>query len=895
MKITLVEECGGVKFAERSFESEIVRIGRDPENCEIVFEQRAFPMVSRRHAELRDKNGRCLLVDTNSSFGTYLNGHRINTPTDVQNGALIQFGINGPALRVSRLEVKSPTSIAEAEFAKPSNATSAPSLPQTAGLPATLLGAKIDFGEISAKSNSQNTPQNPQLLLKIAFDSKNELIVGRGAGNDIRLEGLQISKRHARLIKTGANVIAIEDTNSTNGVFFQGRRITGRQILTARDTAQIGAFQIRVDESGQILVFDTRSKTSLDGLHLTKIVRNTDGSGDLKLLDDVSIAIQPNEFVGLLGPSGAGKSTLMDALNGMRPPTSGNVFFNNLDFYANLNALKQSVGYVPQEDIIHRELSVYRTLYYIAKLRLSKDASAAEIEQIISEVLDATDLTDRRDVCVSDLSGGQRKRVSIAVELLTRPSVIFLDEPTSGLDPATADRIMKLFRRIAESGRTIILTTHAMENVRLFDKVAILMRGKLVFYGTPAEALKHTGAENFRELYDKLEEPIEQKLNQLAADRVQIKKHRNQITEQVAEELKQKFLRTAQYRRNIYEPLSDLLKKSEAEKPKRPPKRRLGIFGAIRQTATLTIRYAAVLAKDRINLTILLLQAPIIAVMTAVVLGAKQPRDFAYFVLSLVAVWFGTSVAAREIVRERAVFKRERMVNLGLTPYLVSKLIVLGFIVTLQCLLLFVPLKFFDLTGIMPMPGEFGGLPQLIVMIATAFVGLSLGLLVSALVKTSEMATSLVPLILIPQILFSGLVGVPNTAAKIVGLTMPAAWSFDAMKRFSGLDTLEKEGSDPRGANEGEGLYKAIERRNEDKFDEYERRLKSYYADENQGIKTEKPKKPHVEKLSEMDLSQYIGFLNDWMRTGLNEFVLLTMFLSFLFLTLSVLRSQDIR
>jgi ABC-type multidrug transport system ATPase subunit len=181
----------------------------------------------------------------------------------------------------------------------------------------------------------------------------------------------------------------------------------------------------------------------------------------------------------LLGPSGAGKSTLMDSLNGMRPASSGQVLINNLDLYRHLDSLKQSIGYVPQDDIIHRELTVYRTLYYVARLRLSSDVSRREIDQIVNEVMDVTGLSERRDVPISQLSGGQRKRVSIAVELITKPSVIFLDEPTSGLDPATEEKIMKLFRQMRKAARTVILTTHAMENVKLFDKIVVLMRGKL--------------------------------------------------------------------------------------------------------------------------------------------------------------------------------------------------------------------------------------------------------------------------------------------------------------------------------------------------------------------------------------------------------------------------------
>jgi hypothetical protein len=283
-------------------------------------------------------------------------------------------------------------------------------------------------------------------------------------------------------------------------------------------------------------------------------------------------------------------------------------------------------------------------------------------------------------------------------------------------------------------------------------------------------------------------------------------------------------------------------------------------------------------------------------------MGREQPRDFVYFVVSLVAIWFGTSVAAREIIRENPIYRRERMYNLGILPYLGSKLFVLGAIVTLQCLMLFVPLKIFDLVGAMSMPGELAGIPQLWTMLLTAAVGISIGLLISALVRTSEMATSLVPLILIPQILFSGLVGVPSGLNKVVGLTMPSAWSFDTMKRFSTLDTLEPEGSNPRGKNKGLGLYGHIESENEktlakakSDIEDFKRLGGSQFQDETTGDNplNEKLAVPEMKKIPE-DLSGYVTFLHPWMNEVLNQIVLMLMFWSIALLTLIVLRLKDI-
>jgi ABC transport system ATP-binding/permease protein len=1041
MKIVLAEDRGGQRLPEKSFQQRQVRIGRDTSDCQIVFDNTQFPMVSRHHAEIRFENGGWFLHDTNSSYGTYLNGQRISAAQMLQPGGSIRLGANGPVLIVTaadagqdildrvvlsgeeyqhRSGVSQPGSgfaptaergqdTPQLEFVSSSappvkitkdlfwigrdpngdivlegsavmvsrqhaqitrqgndyvltdnksfNGTllngqriSAPtplynrdeiqlghggpvlrfsspmrvapkgaSLAGQRAVPAGQQGVlqQLPDEEVGPKTmvfKAGNVSQNiakevsvqPTLLMQLSFGNKTELTIGRDDSNDIKLDGLQISNRHARLVKAGSGTV-VEDQNSTNGVYINGQKVN-RQNVQPTDAVQIGSFVIRIDGAGNVGVFDTRSKTRIDSVNITKDVKNRTGGGVVRLLDNVSLTVMPNEFVGLLGPSGAGKSTFMDALNGMRPASGGSVLVNNLDLYQNLDALKQSIGYVPQDDIIHRELTVYRTLYYVAKLRLSGDVSRAEIDQIVDEVMDVTGLSERRDVPINQLSGGQRKRVSIAVELVTKPSVIYLDEPTSGLDPATEEKIMVLFRQIAESGRTVILTTHAMENVKLFDKIVLLMRGKLVFYGDPQEALNHVGAKSFKELYDKIEAPIEERLAR------QPGANRHAVTEQVAEEWKQKFTQTPQYRQNVYEPLSKL---GQLQSQGVQGKRSLGLSGSIKQWMTLSRRYWEVLIRDKFNLFILFIQAPIVAFLTFIVMDKNQPRDFAYFVLSLVSVWFGTSLAAREIIRERAVYNRERMVNLGLMPYIGSKLFILGIVVGLQCFLLFIPLKFFDLAGLMKMPGNLAGIPQFWVMLLTAGVGIALGLLISALVKTSEMATSLVPLILIPQILFSGLVGVPTGMSKVVGLIMPATWSFDTMKRFSGLDTLEKEGADPRGSTDGKGYYKWVEWKNDqliadsrkkvDDFkDSQEKKMKDFEKDMKADLNAYPPRKPgDVPKLDaapsidnptkiDANLSRYVNFLHPWMSETLNQIVLMIMFFMLVIATLIVLRMQDI-
>ncbi len=1078
MKIVLAEDRGGQLSGERSFTTDKVLIGRDPAVCHYFFSQEEWPMVSRKHAEFRLGEGKCLVSDANSRFGTFVNGQQISTPVEVRVGSQVQFGAGGPILRVVSIEqspaaevnLKSsglgrmetfrdpglaapapPTSPTPPPPKAPSQQRPAPPPPQRSG-PAHLdlidsrtgqtrrieltkevtrigrdpegevvidadaavvsrrhaeihksgeqftisdlksfngtlvndqrisesvplfngdeiqLGAggpllrlsdpahpapphraiqpgaptpsqqniPAAFGQIAAMArggtivSTSGTLQpaappsgsQPQLLARLSFESRPQLSVGRAPDNDVRLDGLQISNHHARFVRTNGSV-SVEDAGSTNGVYVNGERISGRRGVQVSDVIQIGPFVLQADAAQGVAVYDTRSKTRIDCINIAKIVKNRSGGGTIRLLDDVGLTIQPNEFVGLLGPSGAGKSTLMDSLNGMRPASSGQVLINNLDLYRHLDSLKQSIGYVPQDDIIHRELTVYRTLYYVARLRLSSDVSKREIDQIINEVMDVTGLSERRDVPISQLSGGQRKRVSIAVELITKPSVIFLDEPTSGLDPATEEKIMKLFRQIAESGRTVILTTHAMENVKLFDKIVVLMRGKLVFYGAPQEALAHVKADSFKDLYDKLEAPIDQQSAALTplppnagkAQKSARKKEREQISEQVAEDWKRKFQQTEQYRRNVVEPLSGLPRDGRAAAP---PKRRMSIFDAVRQWGTLTRRYLEVLTRDKFNLLILFGQAPIIAILTFLVVGDKLPRDFTYFVMALVAIWFGTSVASREIIRERAVYTRERMVNLRLFPYVGSKLFVLAIIVSLQCLLLYCSLKFFHYTGLMSVPGW--AIPQVTIMLITAMVGIALGLFISAIVKTSEMATSMVPLILIPQILFCGLVGVPENTARVISTVVPATWAFDGIKRFSTLDTLDEEGSDPDGENKGKGLYKHYEELNDDHIakaredvdkykkdaeadsKEYERKMKDYIKDLQSGVQSTQPNAPKLKPVPEIheadklpdDLSNYINFLHPWGNIIVDPFVLILMFFGLVIATIIALRAQDI-
>src|SRR5207245_1027548 len=212
----------------------------------------------------------------------------------------------------------------------------------------------------------------------------------------------------------------------------------------------------RIYEGNQLTQYDESNFIRIDAQSLKKI-----GNNNITLLNNISIVVPPRKFIALVGGSGAGKSTLMDALNGLRPAQQGKVLYNGQDYYRNIATFSTQLGYVPQDDIVHRDLTVERALYYAAKLRLPSDFTKEQIKWRIDEVLEDVDMTDRRNLLVSKLSGGQRKRVSIALELLANPGVFFLDEPTSGLDPGLDRKMMTLLRRLADRGRTVILVTHA--------------------------------------------------------------------------------------------------------------------------------------------------------------------------------------------------------------------------------------------------------------------------------------------------------------------------------------------------------------------------------------------------------------------------------------------------
>ncbi|MDB4927600.1 MAG: modulated efflux pump with fused ATPase and integral rane subunit, partial [Myxococcaceae bacterium] len=328
--------------------------------------------------------------------------------------------------------------------------------------------------------------------------------IGR-ADAGLVLDNPQVSARHAQVERDGAATV-LRDLRSTNGTFLNGRRVAGAAPLSPGDVIQIGPFKLRYD-GDSLDSYDLQGALRIDARALRREVPDARGGGPRVLLDDVSLSIDPREFVALVGGSGAGKSTLMMALSGYQPAERGELRVNGDDYYRNFDAYRAILGYVPQDDIIHRMLPVERALAYAARLKLPADTLDAEVAARVDHVLAAVEMTAHRDKLVEHLSGGQRKRVSIASELLNDPSLLFLDEPTSGLDPGLEKKMMFTLRRLADSGRTVVLVTHATANITQCDHVAFMAAGRLVYFGPPAEALgffKVTSGD-FADIYTKLD------------------------------------------------------------------------------------------------------------------------------------------------------------------------------------------------------------------------------------------------------------------------------------------------------------------------------------------------------------------------------------------------------
>lgn len=794
------------------------------------------PKVSRRHARITRGTGGSLIVeDLKSANGTFVNGARLSEPRIVHAGDTIRVGTT--ELRVEPSEQRShPTTIVRAaDDAGPHEEILAEPRPR---IPAgTLLyrGKRIGLGS-------------------------DKVTVGRAADNTICIANERVSRHHARFEATDEG-FWVTDLGSRNGISVNGEMLRGqRHLLSSGDTISVGGEPIRflagqatvfagqlqqavkgtqtirlqgdqltigrdhandvvlddpnvsrfhaevvsvpdgwelrdlgsrngtrlngsLIERGQVelgseigvgpfrLVFDGASLVARDDrgqLRLAADQATVDVDDGKRILDGVSLEVPPGDFVAIIGEAGSGKTTLLKTLAGVNHPNAGAITVNGDPVSARLS----EIGYVPQDDIVHRELTVREALTYAARLRLPQDSSPAEIRDAVDQVLAELAMEQHAETKVGSLSGGQRKRAGFGTELVNRPGLLFLDEVTTGLDPGLERKLMELMRQISGT-RTVITITHATRNLGMCDKVIVMGRGgHLCYFGPPDEALEYFGVSDYDSIYIALDEaPPDYWPDRWAAF--------------VHEQGRQ-----------------------PGEAPPTPPKfsrpradRKIG-----RQARILASRYFVLFRRDRRNLIILLAQVPVLAVLVAVlfhgdvlVFGKPESQNAVQlaFLMVVIVVWCGSIDSAREIIKERSVFDRERAVGVRNFAFLLSKTSLLFTLTLVQTVILCAII--FALRPLHQATSSYVEVVALLVL--SSWVAVMLGLLLSANVRTENQATSFIPLILIPELILCGgavpLQQLPGPLRTVAAVIFPR-WSYAAAGNV--FDLNERFTRDPAGS-----------------------------------------------------------------------------------------------
>ncbi|MCD7444582.1 FHA domain-containing protein [Streptomyces lincolnensis] len=695
-------------------------VGRDPSSDIVIDDVR----VSWHHAVLRPEADHWTLEDENSTNGTYADGRRVHE-WDVGPGSVIRFGspADGPCAVLANLPPPAPE--------RPS-AVSMPGLTGTFRQPTTVRPL-------------------PTRTVRI----------GRADDNDLVIDDLVVSRRHAELRALPDGTYEIVDLGSHNGTFLNGLSVT-RAPVGPGDIVGIGhsAFSLVGD---QLQEYVDTGEVSLDVQDLTVAVDH----GRKTLLDGVSFPVGEKCLLAVVGPSGAGKSTLLNALTGQRPADHGTVLYDGRDLYRDYAELRQRIGLVPQDDILHAQLTVRSALSYAAELRFPQDTAKAERRARVDEVIGELGLEQRAGQPVHSLSGGQRKRVSVALELLTKPSLLFLDEPTSGLDPGMDRSVMHMLRGLADDGRTVIVVTHSVMSLDVCDRLLVLAPGgRIAYYGPPEDALSYFGFTEWPEAFEAFE--------------------RDRDRDWAGE-----FHTSAARRRYVQDATAQPRRPREGPVVITPPARPRSRSAQLR---TLVRRYAAALSADRTFLAIMIALPFVMGAMARALAGSRLTQETAMnalLILCVGGVLTGAANAVRELVKERVIYRRERAVGLSRSAYLMSKVVVLGTITVVQAVVLtLVALLGVDLNA----PGGEGvvmpPLAEITVGVALlAFTAMMLGLLVSALVRKEEVTMPLLVLLAIVQVVFCGallkLDGVPGL--EQLSWLVPSRWALGAMAGTIGL------------------------------------------------------------------------------------------------------------
>ncbi|WP_411102687.1 FHA domain-containing protein [Streptomyces sp. cmx-4-9] len=711
-------------------------VGRDP-LCEICLED---ARVSWHHAVLRSVGDHWTVEDEDSTNGTWADGHRIHA-WSIGAGTELRFGnpADGPRAVLS----------GTAQPAAPAPPGPQP-WPRPAPPPPPAAPALVSRPALTG------TFRQPAAVRPLA--ARTAVRIGRAPENDLVVDELVVSRRHAELHSLADGGYEITDLGSHNGTYLNGAPVDGAARVLEGDIIGIGrsAFCLIGD---QLQEYVDTGEVSLDVQGLTVTVDR----GRKTLLDGVSFPVGAKCLLAVVGPSGAGKSTLLGALTGLRPADHGSVLYDGRDLYRDYAELRSRIGLVPQDDILHTQLTVRRALGYAAELRFPQDTAPAERRARVEEVITELGLRQRADQSIHSLSGGQRKRVSVALELLTKPSLLFLDEPTSGLDPGMDRSVMHMLRGLADDGRTVIVVTHSVLSLDVCDRLLVLAPGgRTAYFGPPGETLGFFGHTQWPEAFEAFEN----------------ERDRDWAGEYAASPLHRTYADSAGF---PHSPGGD---HAHGGFPAAPPKAQS--WGS--QLSTLVRRYAAALSADKTFLAIMVALPFVMGAMARALAGSSLTRETAInalLILCVGGVLTGAANAVRELVKERTIYQRERAVGLSRSAYMMSKVVVLGAITVAQAVVLtLVALLGVDL-GAPAGQGVF--LPPLaeitLVVALLAFTAMMLGLLVSALVGKEEVTMPLLVLLAIVQVVFCGAL-LPLNGVPVIGQLawlVPSRWALGAM------------------------------------------------------------------------------------------------------------------
>ncbi|MFD5658688.1 ABC transporter ATP-binding protein/permease [Streptomyces hirsutus] len=755
-------------------------LGRDPQGDVVVDDAR----VSWRHATI-SFNGRSWVVeDHGSTNGTFAQGQRIHH-LEISSDTALNLGNanDGPRVTLSGAPAASPQAQPQQPYAaqgvqgatpgwvqqgqqqaqggwqqQPSQSPPqqpAPHVPQQQG-PGGAAGAAPMYGDRSPTTFHQ-------------FSLGRVMRIGRALENDLVVSDLQVSRNHAEFHSTPDGRMEIRDLGSHNGTYVNGMPIAkgGTQLLGPTDIVGVGHSTFRI-VGDRLEEFVDTGEVSFSARHLTVTV-----DGGKQILKDVSFGVPEKSLIAVIGPSGSGKSTLLKALTGYRPADRGEVLYDNRNLYKQFAELRQRIGLVPQDDILHKELTVKKALTYAAKLRFPADTTAAERDARIDEVLRELKLDIHKDKKVTSLSGGQRKRVSVALELLTKPSLIFLDEPTSGLDPGMDRDVMQLLRGLADDGRTVLVVTHSVAELAICDKLLVMAPGgSVAYFGPPDEALNFFGYDTWADVFSAFENYRDYDW----AGRWKGSQHYQMYAADI----------------DAVAPQSVPAPQMQALRPPKPQ-------GWMSQFVTLVRRYVSVIVSDKGFLALTVILPAVLGAVSLLIdpdrgllpnapnqAGQIRPNGTAATVLLILAVgacFAGAANSVRELIKERVIYERERATGLSRSAYLMSKVFVLGMVTVLQGLLVgVIGFSSRELPEEGLVLGGFTLLELSIPIMALGFTSMMFGLIISALVKTAEKTMPLLVMFAIIQVVFTGCLFALHGTVGVnqFSFLMPSRWAVAA-------------------------------------------------------------------------------------------------------------------